>query len=262
MEATARCLAARGVPNLAARRGAEFRRSRRADRGHASHPGRGEALDLGAALPARAQLLHAAAGPRGAAARDLYRLADASHARRHHGRRAFRRPRHHRHHGAELRLCGLGQRADHRRAVLRAQSGGAGHRDRGGRSDRQTGAQEQGDDRTRRDRLRRHLLLGCSVSHHRIRRGASSALSRPRWVSPPFKPRRGTAAARKDRAVVDSLLGEEHAGTRPPDGRTCAWAFPPFGSRSGSFRSSRSSPRSAAPMCSARSRSSSARWRS
>ena len=43
-------------------------------------------------------------GPGGAAARDLYRLADASHARRPHGRRPVRPARHRRHHGAELRL--------------------------------------------------------------------------------------------------------------------------------------------------------------
>ena len=37
--------------------------------------GRREALDRGAAVPARAELLHAAAGPGGPAARDLHRLA-------------------------------------------------------------------------------------------------------------------------------------------------------------------------------------------
>ena len=39
------------------------------DRGHAPHPGRGEALDRREPVPARAELLHAAARPRGAAAR-------------------------------------------------------------------------------------------------------------------------------------------------------------------------------------------------
>ena len=92
-----------------------FRRSGRPDRGDAPHPGRGEALDLREPFPARAQLLHAAAGSRGAAARDLYRLADAPHARRHHGRRAVHRAGHHRHHGAQLRLCRLRQRAAGRR---------------------------------------------------------------------------------------------------------------------------------------------------
>ena len=54
-----------------------LRRAGRADRGDAPHPGRGEALDLREPVPARAELLHAAAGPGGAAARDLYRLAAA-----------------------------------------------------------------------------------------------------------------------------------------------------------------------------------------
>src|SRR5262249_59739674 len=85
LRARARRVAAEGLPHLASRRQRELRRSRRADRGHAPHPARGEALGFGRAVPARAQLLHAAAGPRGAAARDLYRLADASHARRHYG---------------------------------------------------------------------------------------------------------------------------------------------------------------------------------
>jgi hypothetical protein len=48
------------------------------------------ALDQRAALPARAELLHAAARPRGAAAGHLHRLADAPHLGRHRGRRAVR----------------------------------------------------------------------------------------------------------------------------------------------------------------------------
>ena len=121
----------RSISRLAEGREPELRRSRRPDRGHASHPGRGEALDLGEPFPARAQLLHVVAWPRGAAARYLYRLADAPHARRHHGRGPFRRARHHRHHGAQLRLRGLRQRAFDRRAVLRLEGSGAGHRARG-----------------------------------------------------------------------------------------------------------------------------------
>ena len=49
--------------------------------------GRAAALDLGEALPACAQLLHAAARARGAAARHLHRLADAPHLGRHRRRR-------------------------------------------------------------------------------------------------------------------------------------------------------------------------------
>ena len=57
----------------------QLRRAGRADRDHAQRAGRAPALDQRAALPARAQLLHAAARPRGAAARHLHRLADAPH---------------------------------------------------------------------------------------------------------------------------------------------------------------------------------------
>ena len=68
----------------------QLRRAGRADRDHAPGAGRAAALDLGAALPARAQLLHGAARPRGAAARDLHRLADAPHLGRHRRRRPVR----------------------------------------------------------------------------------------------------------------------------------------------------------------------------
>ena len=52
------------------------------------------------AVPPRAQLLHAAAGARGAAARDLHRLAAARHARRARRRHALRAARLRRHPGA------------------------------------------------------------------------------------------------------------------------------------------------------------------
>ena len=116
------------------------------------------------AVPACAQLLHAVAGPRGAAARDLYRLADAPHAGRDHGRRPLRRSRHHRHHGAQLRLCRLRQRAGDRRAVLRTQGRGARDRAGGGVPHRQALAEEQRDARARGGRLCRHLLFRHSVS--------------------------------------------------------------------------------------------------
>ena len=67
------------------------------DRADAPDPGRGEALDRRGAVPARAQLLHAAARPRGAAARDLHRLAaapDLGRPRRRHAVRAAGLPRH------------------------------------------------------------------------------------------------------------------------------------------------------------------------
>src|SRR5215217_2061681 len=74
---------------LAAGRRALVRRSGRADRRHAPHPGGGETLGLREPVPARPELLHAPARPRGAAARHLHRLADAPHARRRHGRGLF-----------------------------------------------------------------------------------------------------------------------------------------------------------------------------
>src|ERR1051325_12023900 len=75
---------------------------------------------------ARAELLHAAAGPRGDAAGCLYRLADASLAGRDHGRRAVRTARHHRADGAELDLRAVGPGAGGRGAVFRAQARSAG----------------------------------------------------------------------------------------------------------------------------------------
>ena len=68
----------------------QLRRAGGPDRDHASRARRRAALDLGAALPARAQLLHGAARTRGAAARDLHRLAHAPHLGRHRRGRAVR----------------------------------------------------------------------------------------------------------------------------------------------------------------------------
>ena len=61
---------------------ADLRRPGRPDRGHAAQARRREALDRPAALPARPELLHAAARPGGPAARDLHRLAAQRHPRR------------------------------------------------------------------------------------------------------------------------------------------------------------------------------------
>ena len=72
-----------GVRLLAAAGLHQLRRAGRADRDHASRPGRGATLDFGEAVPARAQLLHAASRARGPAARDLHRLADAPNLGRH-----------------------------------------------------------------------------------------------------------------------------------------------------------------------------------
>ena len=59
------------------------------------------------AVPARAQLLHAAAGPRGAAARRPISAGCCTGPRRPRRRHAVRPARLHRHHGAELHLRGL-----------------------------------------------------------------------------------------------------------------------------------------------------------
>ena len=59
-----------------------LRRPGRPDRGHAAQARRREALDRSAPVPARPELLHAAARPRGPAARDLHRLAAQRRPRR------------------------------------------------------------------------------------------------------------------------------------------------------------------------------------
>src|SRR5438105_5566689 len=81
----------RGAALLAEARLRELRRPGRADRDHAPRACRASSLDLRAALPARAQLLHAAPRPRGATARDLHRLAPAWLPWRHRRGRALRR---------------------------------------------------------------------------------------------------------------------------------------------------------------------------
>ena len=85
------------VPGLAA----DVRRAGRADRGDAARARRRPALAVAAPLPARAELLHAAARPGGPAARRLHRVAAQRHARRDHRRRAVRAARP----GRDARRC-------------------------------------------------------------------------------------------------------------------------------------------------------------
>ena len=191
-----------------------LRRPGRADRGHAPHPRRGEALGVGEPLPARAQLLHAAAGTRGAAARHLYRLADAPHPRRHHGRRAVHPARHRRHHGLELDLCPLRAGRHRRRPVLRAQGGRARHRPRRGRAHRQEGAEEPRHGRHRRRRLRGDLLSRRAVPAHRAR-GRPDRLRR--------RPRRTRLVPGRRRPRFRGRNG----GPRQPARRRAARACPP-----------------------------------
>ena len=178
---------------------AELRRSRRADRRHASHPGRGEALGLRGPLPARAQLLHVAARPRGAAARNLHRLASASHLGRHSRRQPVHPARHDRDHGPELRLCRLRQGRPGHRVVLRPQGRRARDRPARGRADRQTGAQEPRHARDCGRVLRRHFLSACAVPSDRAggrARGLRRRAARRGAVSSGRQPRRRRAGGR------------------------------------------------------------------
>ena len=217
-------------------------------------------MDLGEPFPARAQLLHAAARAGGAAARDLYRLADAPHARRHHGRRPLRHPRHHLHHGVELRLRRLRQRAGHRRAVLRPQGGGAGDRAGGGVPHRQARAQEQRDGVHRGGGVRGNFLLQRSVSDHHLRRGTdrfSRRSGRLYGISGRRRSRRQQARRRRRRQPARRRASRARASHR------CTGAAG-VGGVAGALagagdRASRHAGKHA--TCSARSPCSSARWR-
>jgi chromate transporter len=79
-----------GLRLLAEARLHQLRRPRRADRHHAPGAGGEAALDFRAAFPARPQLLHGAARPRGDPARHLHRLAAAPHLGRHRRRHPVR----------------------------------------------------------------------------------------------------------------------------------------------------------------------------
>ena len=249
----------RGVSGVAARRHALLRRAGRPDRGHAPHPRRRETLDLREPVPACAELLHAAAGPGGAAARHLYRLADASHRRRPHGGRAVHPARHHRHHGAELHLRGLRQCRLRRGAVLRAEGRGARDRDPGAGAGRQARAAQQRHAGAGGDRLRRDLLLQRPLPDHH-HRGRHHRLSRRQELAG-REFAGGEHGGSGKAAAIDSMLGDavpEHikpnVGARDPRRRVLACAV------AGAGRCDPDHAR-ARPMCSARSRCSSARWR-
>ena len=81
-----------GDPRVVRDLAAHLRRPRRADRGDAPRARRGTTVDRGAAVPARAVVLHPAPRPGSAAARDLPRLAAERDRRRHRRRRAVRAP--------------------------------------------------------------------------------------------------------------------------------------------------------------------------
>ena len=147
------CLRRRRQPNeggelwrsaevLAQARLHQLRRAGRADRDHAPRTGGAEALDLGAALPACAQLLHALARPRGAAAGHLHRLADAPHLGRHRGGCAVRAALAVHPHRTELGLRGLRRGELGGRDLLRHQARRRRHRPAGGVAHRRAHAQE------------------------------------------------------------------------------------------------------------------------
>ena len=121
------------------------------------------------ALSACAELLHAAAGAGSPSAGDLYRLADASLARRHHCRRPVRAARHRLDHGAQLHLCGVRQRAGDYRAVFGPQGRGAGDRAAGGAAGRGPRPEKPADVHPGRARLYRHFLFRRALSGDRDR---------------------------------------------------------------------------------------------
>ena len=122
------CEPRRGLALLVPAGLGELRRAGRADRPVATRAGGPAPLALGTALPARPQLLHAAAGARGHAASHLPGLADARRARWPDRRGAVHYPLGVCAHGPGQRLCALGAAAAAGLGVRRAQTRGAGHR--------------------------------------------------------------------------------------------------------------------------------------
>jgi hypothetical protein len=119
---------------------------------------------------ARLELLHAAAGTRSASACDLYRLADASLARCHDGRRAVCATWHRLHYGVELRLRRLRQCAGSHGIFLRTEGCGARDSVAGDLSGREPCPQEQPNARACRCCFHRHLLFRRAVSVNSARR--------------------------------------------------------------------------------------------
>src|SRR5882724_3268749 len=159
----------RSVPLLAQARLHQLRRPDRPDRDHAPGPGRAETLDLREALPARAQLLHGIARPRGAAARDLHRLDDASHLGRGDLGRVVRAALALHPDRADVDLSRVRRRTAGQRALLRHQA--RGHRDRAVRrlAHRLARAQERLAVGDQRGRVHCDLRVSSSVSRDRAR---------------------------------------------------------------------------------------------
>ena len=149
----------RGGAHVGLRSAQQLRRSCRSDRRDASRDRGAAQVDRREPIPPRAQLLHAAAWPGGAAAGHVHRLADARHARRTHRRRPVHPPRRHCADGPVDHLRGL-QRHDVRAgALLRHQTRGHCGRVRGDGSPVETGADQSAARRHRYRRVRSDLLL-------------------------------------------------------------------------------------------------------
>ena len=167
-------------------------------------------MDRRAPLPAGAELLHPAARPRGAAARDLYRLADAQDQGRAVRRHAVRAARPDRHHGAELDLRAARQGHDRAGPVLRPEGRRAGDRGRGGAAGRQARAQEQRHARRWRRRPSSRSSSTTCRSRIVILAPASSATVGGRAGWQPFLAGGGHGkVGDKQVADAESLLGEE-----------------------------------------------------
>ena len=167
-------------------------------------------MDRREPLPAGAQLLHPAARPRGAAARHLYRLADAQDQGRPVRRHAVRAARPDRHHGAVLDLRAARQGHDRPGPVLRPE----GRRPRRSWS-RRCCASASGRSRTTSWwRWRRRPSSPSSSTTCRSPSSSSAPASSatlagaPAWS--PSWPAAATARSAPSRSPTrDSLLGEE-----------------------------------------------------
>ena len=212
----------RRVRGLGAGGGAELRRPGRADRGDAPHPGRREALGRRPALPAGAELLHAAAGARGAPAHDLSRLAACTAcAAAWWPASLFVLPGFVAMMALSAIYVAYGADRPARRPLLRAQGGGARHRPAGGGAHRPAGARQPAAAGDRRGGLRRDLRLRRAVPADRPRRRPARLARRP------LRRCSSTAAAvtAPPPAVLadaDSLLGAETPAHARPGGRG-AW---------------------------------------
>ena len=181
----------------------QLRRAGRADRHHAHRTGRAAPLDQRAAFPACAELLHAAARPRGAATGDLHRLAAAPHGRRHRCRAAVRAALAGAADPAVVAVPHDGSAPGRGRAVLRHQTGR--DRDRAARrmAHRFARTEQPLDVGHRRRVLRRDLRAARALPGHR--RGGRAGGRARRALRAPGVPgrRRAWRGGRTARGRVD-----------------------------------------------------------